>query len=421
MDKPAAKAPSSRSLAGLAQIDAQQQQRAKAAAVVQAAGGPAANVIALLRANPVMLIGALAVLFGIGFGVYVYIQIAHPGLFVRQVQNTQPPPPAKPVSSEQQPSGAAGPAPAPASSETKSAPVAEMPVTPSAGPKPAASGTIAVPDTSRPAPAPVAASSVISAAPGAEAPRVAAPERLPAPEPRREGGSVRSEAAPQAPATAVPAASAAPVETPAVSRERIAVSQTNAQPRLNPLLTQAYGLLQKGNLEEASALYGKVSQSEPLNIDALLGLAYIAVQESRTDEATKHYLRILELSPRHTIAQAALIGLMGRADPSASEARLKQLIAREPSAFLHFVLGNLYAEQSHWSQAQQSYFQAHHLEPKNPDYAYNLAVGLDHLRQAKVALNFYRRAEQLALAQGRSNFDIKHARERIRILSSELE
>ena len=204
-------------------------------------------------------------------------------------------------------------------------------------------------------------------------------------------------------------------------RERIAVSPTASQPRLNPTLSQAYTLLQAGNLEEARTLYNRLSQAEPLNVDVLLGLAYIAAQENRTEDASKHYLRILQLNPRHAVAQAALIGLMGRADPSASESRLKQLIAREPSAFLHFILGNLYADQSHWSQAQQSYFQAHHLEPDNPDYAYNLAIGLDHLRQGKLALNFYRRADQLASAQGRSNFNLSHARERIRILSSQLE
>jgi tetratricopeptide (TPR) repeat protein len=205
------------------------------------------------------------------------------------------------------------------------------------------------------------------------------------------------------------------------ARERITVSTGTAQPRLNPMLAQAYALLQSGSIEEARAAYGNVTQAEPLNIDALLGLAYIAAQENRSDDAMKHYLRILQLNPRHAIAQAALIGLMGRADPVASETRLKQLLSREPSAFLHFVLGNLYADQSQWAQAQQAYFQAHHLEPDNSDYAYNLAVGLDHLRQTKLALSFYRRAVELATAQGRPNFNPSHARERIGILSSQLE
>jgi tetratricopeptide (TPR) repeat protein len=112
---------------------------------------------------------------------------------------------------------------------------------------------------------------------------------------------------------------------------------------------------------------------------------------------------------------------MGRADPAASETRLKQLLSREPSAFLHFVLGNLFGEQSSWSQAQQAYFQAHHLEPDNPDYAYNLAVALDHLRQSKLALEFYRRAERLAAIKGRANFEPSSARTRISSLSSQVE
>jgi tetratricopeptide (TPR) repeat protein len=187
------------------------------------------------------------------------------------------------------------------------------------------------------------------------------------------------------------------------------------------VLTQAYGALQAGNMEEARAAYMKITQAEPLNTDAWLGLAYIAAQENRSDDAVRMYLRILQINPRHAPAQAALIGLMGRTDPVASETRLKQLISREPSAFLYFVLGNLYADQALWSQAQHAYFQAHHMEPDNADYAYNLAVGLDHLRQTKLALGFYRRAEQLAAAHGRVNFDLRHARERISILSSQLD
>ena len=38
-------------------------------------------------------------------------------------------------------------------------------------------------------------------------------------------------------------------------RERINVSPSGGQPRLNPQLTQAYALLQGGNLDEARAMY----------------------------------------------------------------------------------------------------------------------------------------------------------------------
>jgi Tfp pilus assembly protein PilF len=417
-DTPAAQRRSATSLAGLAQIDAQQQ-RARAATVMQAGGGPVANVIAFFRGSPVMVIAALAVLCGIVFGIYVYLQISKPGIFVRQAA-TRPndaPPPAPPPPPAAQPvpsglpgtaapegpavAGAPGPAPGPGVSISPGAP---------------ASGTIMAPAVT--APGPLSSASVIASAAPMDLQRQPVAER-PA-EARPERGSARAER--QAEARVEARTAAPPAEPPvAAGRERISVSASSAQPRLNPLLTQAYSQLQSGNVEEARTLYTRVNQAEPLNIDALLGLAYIAAQENRSEDAMKQYLRILQLNPRHAVTQGALIGLMGRADTAASESRLKQLIAREPSPFLHFVLGNLYADQSQWTQAQQAYFQAHHLEPDNPDYAYNLAVGLDHLRQSKLALNFYRRAEQLASAQGRSNFNLSHARERIRALSSPLE
>ncbi|HET7157903.1 MAG TPA: tetratricopeptide repeat protein, partial [Burkholderiales bacterium] len=201
----------------------------------------------------------------------------------------------------------------------------------------------------------------------------------------------------------------------------IKVVSTTRQGRLNPELTHAYSALHAGDFEASHTLYRRVLQSDPLNIDALLGMAYIAAHNNRTEDEIKLYLRILELDPRHGAAQAALIGIMSKADPVIAETRVKQLLAKEPTAFLHFVLGNVYADQSLWSQAQSSYFQAHHLEPENPDYAYNLAIGLDHLRQSKVALNFYRRAEQLAATHGRSHFNPARLRERITALAAQLE
>ncbi|MGZ5147941.1 MAG: hypothetical protein ACXWCP_30780, partial [Burkholderiales bacterium] len=47
------------------------------------ASAPSGHVILpYLRGNPVIMFGTLAGVFGIGFGIYVYLQIAQPGLFV---------------------------------------------------------------------------------------------------------------------------------------------------------------------------------------------------------------------------------------------------------------------------------------------------------------------------------------------------
>jgi Flp pilus assembly protein TadD len=403
----------------MAIIDAQQQ-RARAATVMQAGRGSASTAFAYLRGNPIAAVGALAVLFGVGYGVYVYLQISNPGLFIRQAA-TRP---------QDRPPAPTPPAPAPQAAAPVDAAAASNPAVAIPGAPPTTAGalppSIAAPNpTPQPAPvaaapsspAPIAASSIIAGPRATETPREPAPERTA--EIPRERGSIRSpgESVRPAPAPAPPAAA----EAAPHARERIAVTPAAAQPRINPSLAQGYTALQAGNFDEARSQYSRALQAEPQNIDAMLGLAYLSAQENRTDDAVRFYTRILQLNPRHAQAQAALIGVMGRADPVASESRLKQLIAREPSAFLHFILGNLYADQSLWAPAQQAYFQAHHLEPDNADYAYNLAIGLDHLGQTKLALNFYRRAEQLAASSRRANFSLPHARERISALSSKLD
>jgi tetratricopeptide (TPR) repeat protein len=207
-------------------------------------------------------------------------------------------------------------------------------------------------------------------------------------------------------------------ETP---RNTITVSRTNSTATVTPLLSEAYAALEANTLDEAQRLYTQLLRAEPKNIDALLGLAAIATQEGKTEDATRRYLQILEIDPRHALAQSGLIALLGRADPLAAESRLKQLIARERLPFLYFTLGNLYADQSLWAQAQAAYFQAHHLDPANADYAYNLAVGLEHVNQPKLALGYYRRAIELASIKGHVNFSQPQAQERIAKLASRVE
>jgi Flp pilus assembly protein TadD len=335
------------------------------------------NVVAWIGAHPVHFTAALAGVFALGYAVYLYLQIAHPQLFLRT-----PPPQSQPVA-------ALTPAPAPAT----------VPDTPSTG------GTL------------IPAQSVFSGTPDATAPAVAAPAPATA-------GSTTGTISPIAPP---PAAKPAPAITTPAARDappqsRIAVSRgDNAAPRVNTAVSDAYAALESGRFDAARPLYEQALRGEPHNIDALLGLAAIAQHENRTDDASKYYLRILDIDPRHALAQTGLIALLGRADPQAAETRLKQLAARDPSPALYFTLGNLYADQGQWSQAQQAYFQSHHLEPGNPDYAYNLAVALEHLGQQKLALGFYRRALQLAAGRGRSNFNTAQAQTRITQLAARLE
>ena len=265
-------------------------------------------------------------------------------------------------------------------------------------PAPAAKPPAPLVQAPAPSQKPIATSTVIAPA---EAP---APNRI----------AEQSQQAARAATTPAPAP-ASSAETP---RNTIQVSAGAAEPQLNPQLSQAYAALQSGKLDAARQLYTDAARSEPRNINAQLGLAAIAMQDGHAEEANRLYFNVLNLEPRNAYAQAGLIALMGRADPVAAESRLKQLIAREPLASLYFTLGNLYGDQSRWAEAQQAYFQAHQLEPGNPDYAYNLAVGLEHIGQPRLAANFYQRAVEQAKTKGRIGFNLAQAQDRIRQLAA---
>ena len=341
---------------------------AQAAAVLRAgqreAGG---GISAYVREHPMIVFSALAALFLIAYGSYVYLQMTNPAMFAK--------PPVRPAQSVP-----IVPAPAPAASGgTVTAEQPPIPLTSLLPPLQAGA------EQEKPAPAPVAPAAAATT-----------------------GTATASVAA--APASVAPA-SVAPA--PQAARDTIKITAGGASRAINPLLVEAYQALNAGDLESSQRLYDQLLRSEPNNIDALLGLAAITTQQADGALASKHYLRMLELDPRNALAQAGLIGMLGRADPLAAETRLKQLIERDPSAYLYFTLGNVYADQDRWPDAQQAYFQAHHLQPGNPDYAYNLAVGLEHVGQAKLALNFYRSALQLATAAGRANFSTATVQERI--------
>lgn len=221
----------------------------------------------------------------------------------------------------------------------------------------------------------------------------------------------------EAPKPPAPKAAPKPVE-PALSDSEFAAALRKAEARLpkpmpeagairiarnkpvrrtSPRLQQAYDAYQRGDFTLARRAYQRVLRAQPTNRDGLLGMAAVASVSGDDSGAAGLYQRLLELNPQDSVARAALFNLGLDPDVGRSVADLKSMLAEEPeAAHLHFSLGNAFAQQERWAEAQDAYFSAVRYDSTNPDYAFNLAVSLDHLRQTQAASQYYRQALELA-------------------------
>jgi len=242
------------------------------------------------------------------------------------------------------------------------------------------------------------------------------PSIVPSPPP----SATPAKPAPAEPRAAEPQRRAAPPAARAAVQEepRGAVSAPRALPQVHPQVQAGYLAYQSGDLATARTAYEQSLRDEPANRDALLGLAAVEMRAQRYERAEAYYQRLLQMNPRDAHAQAGLLALRSQfSDPVQAESRIKTLLASDPdSSVLYFTLGNQYAQQSRWSEAQQAYFKAFAADSENPDYAFNLAVSLDQLRQSKLALEYYERALALA-AKRAASFAPEMARARMQQLS----
>lgn len=194
----------------------------------------------------------------------------------------------------------------------------------------------------------------------------------------------------------------------------IKISRSAPQDQVPPLLEAAYQALQMGRLDAARQTYLQHLKQDPSSRDAMLGLAAIAIRQDRPADARDYYKRLLALNPQDSLAQTGLAGLSTEDQRESGEGILKRQIEQgegSNNAAAALALATQYAAEGRWAEAQHYYFAAYSAQPDNPDLAFNLAVSLDQLGQARVAADYYDKALVLAKAHAAS-FDRNAAQAR---------
>lgn len=211
---------------------------------------------------------------------------------------------------------------------------------------------------------------------------------------------VSAASAPAAPSTSA-GDDASQEEVQVAQKTEVKVRQSQEGVARQRMIKQAQALYNQGSYLEAEAVFRNVLAASPTSRDALRGVAQIALVTGRYQVAVAAYLDLLGFYPNDPVAIAELTNLRGDGgDFYEMEKALKGALGKAPSADgrLYFSLGNLYAQHGRLRDAQQAYFEAFSRETTNSDYAYNLAVLLDHLNKPGLAVRYY--SEALQLSQG---------------------
>ncbi len=179
-------------------------------------------------------------------------------------------------------------------------------------------------------------------------------------------------------------------------------------------LSKAYSAYESGDFQQANQMFTDALEKEPRNINALLGLGGIAVAQSDNYSALNYYQKVLDLEPNNIYAFESIANLSGKMLLNKSwENELFEMSQKYPSsAVLQYAKGNVFAKESDWLAAQESYFNAYALDSVNPDYMVNLAISYDHLGKYELAAQYYTQA--LGFAPGSNvSFDKKQVRDRL--------
>lgn len=268
----------------------------------------------------------------------------------------------------------------------------------------------ATPPELSPAPRAAAVETVAAAEEGVGASLTATSPPTPAPMPAAK--KARPSAAPPAKQASTPRAI-----SEEINAGEVQISRGQRPSNVDAALNKAYAAFQAGDLDNAAKFYNSARIADPGRRDTLLGLGAVALKRGDLPRAYAFYAEVLKRYPADPVASAAVFN-MTEAEGEGGAARLRLLLdGHADAAYIHAALGNWYARRGRWADAQQAYFDAGRLDSSNPDYAFNLAVSLEHLGQGTAALDYYQKSLALRATRG-AGFNSQVALDRVQILSA---
>ena len=188
---------------------------------------------------------------------------------------------------------------------------------------------------------------------------------------------------------------------------------------------EAYQHYANGQLEQALSLYQQVLEDKPSSIDANLGLGTVLYELKDYGAALRYFERVLATDASHVFAMSKMVEIAQILSQESNSNALnenKLFNQQLPSsneyvsddAANYFYLGQVYAQRSRWSEAQQAFFQAHSMDKSNDLYTYNLAVALDQMQKSQLALPYY---ELVLQRKGVDELNYQQIQERVHSIS----
>lgn len=188
---------------------------------------------------------------------------------------------------------------------------------------------------------------------------------------------------------------------------------------VNQELQQAYNAVVSGQNDLALAIYDRVLDYKPSEINALYGKATLLHQAGALSTAKEYYQRVLRQDADHREALNNFLSLVAEEAPMEALTELLKLQKKNPQfSPIPAQISLVYQKLGDYRSAIQAMLDAHGLAPENLTYILNLAVMLDKLGVREKAANYYQMLNDAHLRGVEIPGNIRSIQERLTFIRS---